>query len=107
MSKYVSIEDIENAMDEVLDGAKKNKSTFHDRAVMFNAMYDMMKLIMEVSVDVKEDIHAHWQLSSPFTDTEECSNCHGEILGEELETEFCPYCGAKMEPYKDGDENDQ
>ena len=42
-------------------------------------------------------VHARWQGVSPFVDTEECSNCRYNIQSEELETPYCPWCGARMD----------
>ena len=38
-----------------------------------------------------------WIKQNPLVDTEECSLCKYNILSEELETPFCPWCGAEME----------
>lgn len=48
------------------------------------------------AVDAAPVVHARWQGVSPFVDTEECSNCRYNIQSEELETPYCPWCGAKM-----------
>ena len=48
-------------------------------------------------VDAKPIRHARWQGVSPFVDTEECSECRYCIQDEELETPYCPWCGAKMD----------
>lgn len=37
-----------------------------------------------------------WIKQNPNVDTEECSVCGFNILSEELETPFCPWCGAEM-----------
>lgn len=37
-----------------------------------------------------------WIKQNPMVDTEECSECGYNILDEEFETPFCPYCGADM-----------
>jgi ssDNA-binding Zn-finger/Zn-ribbon topoisomerase 1 len=49
------------------------------------------------TVDAVPVVHARWQGVSPFVDTEECSNCRYNIQSEELETPYCPWCGAKMD----------
>ena len=49
------------------------------------------------AVDAAPVVHAQWQGVSPFVDTEECSNCRYNIQSEELETPYCPWCGAKMD----------
>lgn len=38
-----------------------------------------------------------WIGVSPFVDSEQCSVCGYCIHSEELETPYCPWCGAKME----------
>ena len=38
-----------------------------------------------------------WVGVSPTVDTVQCSVCGGQLFSEELETPYCPYCGAKME----------
>ena len=38
-----------------------------------------------------------WVGVSPMVDTVQCSACGGQLFSAELETPFCPYCGAKME----------
>jgi len=37
-----------------------------------------------------------WIKQNPMVDTEECSECGYNILDEEFETPFCPWCGARM-----------
>lgn len=44
-----------------------------------------------------------WIKQNPFVDTEECSLCKYNIYSKELETPFCPWCGAEME----GSENEE
>ena len=48
-------------------------------------------------MNVTPVVHARWQGVSPFVDSRECSNCHYCIQSEELETPYCPWCGAKMD----------
>ena len=55
---------------------------------------DIMRFPM---VDAAPVMHARWQKASPFTDTEECSNCKYNIPTDEFETPCCPWCGAKMD----------
>ena len=39
---------------------------------------------------------ARWIKQNPLVDTEECSNCGYNILSEEMETPYCPWCGYAM-----------
>lgn len=41
-----------------------------------------------------------WVGVSPMVDTVQCSVCGGQLFSAELETPYCPYCGAKMEVQK-------
>lgn len=63
------------------------------------AMYDDE---LRNNTELAKPIHASWVPSSPFTDTMECSNCGYNILSDEFESPYCPWCGAKMEE-KDGE----
>lgn len=57
------------------------------------------------TVDVQPIVHAHWEYDPDITfgfKTPEwkCSNCHvrvGEDFKVEEPTDYCPYCGAKMD----------
>lgn len=37
-----------------------------------------------------------WIGVNPMVDTVQCSICGGQLFSAELETPYCPYCGAKM-----------
>lgn len=52
--------------------------------------------------DIVKRVRGQWIKVSPMVDTEECSICRYNILSEELETPFCPWCGADMR----GDDNE-
>ena len=41
-------------------------------------------------------VHGRWVKQNPLVDTEECSHCGYNIVSTELETPFCPWCGASM-----------
>ena len=38
-----------------------------------------------------------WISVNPMVDSVQCSVCGGQLFSAELETPYCPYCGAKME----------
>lgn len=42
-----------------------------------------------------------WIGVSPMVDTVQCSVCGGQLFSAELETPYCPYCGAEMEETED------
>ena len=48
-----------------------------------------------------EPKHGKWIGVSPFVDSVQCSECGYCIYSEELETPYCPWCGAKMENVND------
>lgn len=45
---------------------------------------------------VREVKRGRWIGVAPEVDTEQCSLCGYNILSEELETPFCPWCGVDM-----------
>ena len=49
------------------------------------------------AADVQEIRHGRWTKQNPLVDTEECSLCGYNIIDEEFETPFCPWCGAQMD----------
>lgn len=48
------------------------------------------------SVEAVPVVHGRWVKQNPLVDTEECSHCGYNIVSAELETPFCPWCGAAM-----------
>ena len=46
--------------------------------------------------DIVERKKGQWIKQNPMVDTEECSICRYNIIDEEMETPFCPWCGADM-----------
>jgi rubrerythrin len=67
--------------------------------------YDECGDILEI-IDKQQTIEPRkkgkWVKQNPMVDTEECSECGYNIQGEELETPFCPWCGADMRCEHDG-----
>jgi len=53
--------------------------------------------IKDLSPAQPERKKGKWIKQNPLVDTEECSLCKYNIYSEELETPFCPWCGAQME----------
>ena len=54
------------------------------------------KVIRNTVKELKAERKGKWIKQNPSTDTEECSECGYNIIGEEFETPFCPWCGADM-----------
>jgi len=44
----------------------------------------------------QEPKKGEWIKQNPTVDTEECSECGYNIIDEEFETPYCPWCGADM-----------
>ena len=59
--------------------------------------YIKAKIMKQPAVDAAPVVHGWWQGVSPMVDSMECSVCRYCIPSEELETPFCPWCGAKMD----------
>ena len=51
----------------------------------------------ESAADVRENRRGRWIKQNPLVDTEECSLCGYNVIDEEFETPFCPWCGARMD----------
>ena len=52
---------------------------------------------LQAEVERLEPKRGKWVGVSPMVDTVQCSVCGGQLFSAELETPYCPYCGAKME----------
>lgn len=61
--------------------------------------YDYMTELIDEqpTIEAEPTKHGEWVGVSPQTDSMECSVCGYVIQSEELETPYCPWCGAKME----------
>ena len=55
----------------------------------------LMSRICELKAQMPK--RGKWVGVSPMVDTVQCSVCGGQLFSAELETPYCPYCGAKME----------
>lgn len=59
------------------------------------ALYDAATAIEALQAQLPK--RGKWVGVSPTVDTVQCSVCGGQLFSAELETLYCPYCGAKME----------
>ena len=75
--------------------------TNHDKYLEDGPCEDGEKEKMDVysipPANLREVKKARWNGVSPFVDSLECSGCRYCILGEEMKTPYCPWCGAEME----------
>ena len=89
-----------------LDGARAQKkdaaAAIEDMAKHITEMHERVTVLQiargELEAEVKrlEPKRGEWVGVSPTVDTVQCSICGGQIFSAELETPYCPYCGAKM-----------
>lgn len=49
------------------------------------------------TIDAEPVKRGRWVHANPMVDTLMCSECGYNILGEELISNYCPDCGAKMD----------
>ena len=56
--------------------------------------HDAVAVIATLPTIESERRKGKWVKQNPMVDTEECSECGYNIQSEELETPFCPWCGA-------------
>lgn len=91
----------------------ENQVALYDAAAAIEALLKENKELIEDHPEMVEaDGHWEWRKPngevlmpkrgewigvSPFVDSEQCSICGYCIHSEELETPYCPWCGAKME----------
>ena len=62
---------------------------------------DWVKTLVHEELEQQLPKCGEWVYADPFVDTVQCSLCGGQLPSEELETPYCPYCGAKMEAQDD------
>lgn len=91
----------------------ENQVALYDAAAAIEALLKENKELIEDHPEMVEaDGHWEWRKPngevllpkrgkwvgvSPMVDTVQCSVCGGQLFSAELETPYCPYCGAKME----------
>ena len=56
----------------------------------------MIRQLKESEAEAQLPKRGKWIGVSPMVDTVQCSVCGGQLFSAELETPYCPYCGAKM-----------
>ena len=66
----------------------------HSMPIQYMALKEALDRVP--TVEAVPVVHGRWVKQNPLVDTEECSNCGYNIVSTELETPFCPWCGAAM-----------
>lgn len=65
--------------------------TYEDGYGLYDAAADAIE-----ALQAKLPKRGKWIGVSPMVDTVQCSVCGGQLFSAELETPYCPYCGAEM-----------
>lgn len=89
--KYIAVDDFL----EVLNGIGLSGNKFSSG----NTIVALLGILPKR--DVVPVVHAKWVGVSPMVDSVACSKCGYNIWSDELETPFCPWCGAKMDADKE------
>ena len=75
----------------------------------WNLSYSNDRLDEIPAADVVEVIHAHWvkptKIGGRSVDVPHCSHCKEIPCGVDMNTHYCPYCGAKMDGGADDGRN--
>lgn len=58
---------------------------------------DWVKTLVHEELKQQLPKRGKWVGVNPMVDSVQCSVCGGQLFSAELETPYCPYCGAKME----------
>ena len=87
--------DTMNAAADAIEALEKQIDSIENEKTNLEA--DIINL--EIAIDkanTQLPKRGKWIGVSPTVDTVQCSVCGGQLFSEELETPYCPYCGAKM-----------
>ena len=97
MTKYIELEALKNRFAKRLVWLKKDIHDEYSLGLHDGCEYDT-KLIDEIpAADIDPVQHGWWiwhKKWEPFEFKYECSICHD---GSDLESKYCPNCGAKMD----------
>ena len=97
MTKYIELEALKNRFAKRLVWLKKDIHDEYSLGLHDGCEYDI-KLIDEIpAADIAPVQHGWWIWNNkwePFEFKYECSICHD---GSDLESKYCPNCGAKMD----------
>ena len=80
-------------LQSILTEADKKRAYQHDYICELVAE----KEELQAEVERLEPKRGEWVGVNPMVDSVQCSICGGQLFSAELETPYCPYCGAKME----------
>lgn len=80
-------------LQSILTEADKKRAYQHDYICELVAE----KEELQAEVERLEPKRGEWVGVNPMVDSVQCSICGGQLFSAELETPYCPYCGARME----------
>lgn len=69
-----------------------------DAAAAIEELRKVNRELIEMYEDAVRKLpnRGEWISVNPMVDSVQCSVCGGQLFSAELETPYCPYCGAKM-----------
>lgn len=92
MKKYIDINEIDHVMAREIG---RNILERSDEAE--DELYHIWNALKAIpGEDVAEIRRGRWSRVSPLVDTLECSACGYNIIGDEMKTPYCPWCGARI-----------
>lgn len=96
-TEYCNIrEDAADAIEALQAEEKRRKENCEKCAdAARRVITDLQGIIADLRAQLPK--RGKWVGVSPMVDTVQCSVCGDQLFSEELETPYCPYCGAKME----------
>ena len=78
---------------------QKLESLAFDAAAAIEELRKVNRELRELYEDAVRKLpnRGEWISVNPMVDSVQCSVCGGQLFSAELETPYCPYCGAEME----------
>ena len=96
--------DANNLIEEIREERCYNCRNFKDMKCDYCGTADYIYMIEDMpAADVAPVIHAHW-IRYPDCGVTKCSNC-GWSIEECWDSDYCPYCGVKMDEKEDKHED--
>ena len=97
--EYIEREELINRLEDAKEKLMNNTTMSSLIAVVVNDIY--ISFIKEYpSADVVEVRHGHWVETAHKGYKCSLCNCLSSLFDENLKSEFCPWCGAKMDGNK-------
>lgn len=95
-TEYIEREELINRLEDAKEKLMNNITMSSLMAVVVNDIY--INFIKESpTADVVEVRHGHWVETAHKGYKCSLCNCLSSLFDENLKSEFCPWCGAKMD----------